>query len=120
MKPVLEEGKSIYLQISEAIEDSILTGTIAEEDLVPSTNQFARLYSINPATAAKGVNMLVDEGILYKKRGIGMCVKSGAKELILQKRKRKFYDNYIAVLLQEAQKLGIGKEQLKEMIDHER
>lgn len=107
MRAILEEGKSIYLQISEAIEDDILTGAIAEEALIPSTNKIARHYAINPATAAKGVSILVDEGIVYKKRGIGMCVKTGAKEIILEKRKNSFYDNYMVALMLEASKLGL-------------
>lgn len=117
MKAILEDGKSLYLQISEAIEDDILTGIIAEEELVPSTNQFAKYYSINPATAAKGVNILVDEGIIYKKRGIGMCVKTGAREMIVAKRKRAFYDNFISALIKEASKLNISKSELIRMIE---
>ena len=72
MNERLTEEKSIYLQIGEMIETDILRGILLEEEQVPSTNELARLYTINPATAAKGVNILVDEGILYKRRGIGM------------------------------------------------
>lgn len=116
MKAILEDGKSIYLQISESIEDDILTGVIKEEDLIPSTNQFAKHYSINPATAAKGVNILVAEEILYKKRGIGMCVKTGARQLILAKRRKEFYSSYISSLMKEADKLDISKSDLIKMI----
>lgn len=83
-------GKSIYIQISEMIETDICRGILLEEEKVPSTNELAKLYTINPATAAKGVNILVDEGILYKKRGIGMFVSKGAKDMILNKRKVHF------------------------------
>jgi len=117
LKAVLDDGKSIFLQIAEAVEDDILTGAIAEEELIPSTNQFARHYAINPATAAKGVNLLVDEGIVYKKRGIGMSVKTGAKALILAKRRRAFYQTYVASLVWEAAKLGIEKSELIQMIE---
>ena len=117
MKATLDEGKSIFLQISESIEDDILTGALEEEALIPSTNQFARHYAINPATAAKGVNLLVDEGIIYKKRGIGMCVQTGARETIKRKRRRSFYENYIASLMQEAEKLNISREELIDMIE---
>ena len=116
MKAILEEGKSIFLQISETIEDDILTETIKEEELIPSINQFAKHYSINPATAAKGVNLLVDDGIVYKKRGIGMCVKKGAREIILKKRRQGFLDNYINSLIKEAEKLDITKNELIDMI----
>jgi DNA-binding transcriptional regulator YhcF (GntR family) len=83
---------------------------------VLSTNELAKLYSINPATAAKGVNLLVEAGILYKKRGIGMFVAKGAKEEIKKKRKSQFYENYIAVMLSEAERLGISREELVHMI----
>ena len=79
MKIPLDESKLIYIQIAEAIEDAVITGELNEGDQVYSTNQFARLYGINPATAAKGINLLVEEGILYKKRGIGMFVADGAR-----------------------------------------
>ena len=127
MNEILTQEKSIYLQISEMIENDILRDIIQEEERVPSTNELARLYTIKPATAAKGVNILVESGILYKKRGIGMFVSAGAKEKIRMKRKEEFYDNYIKTLLTEAESLGISKEELIAMIceakggiDHER
>ena len=82
---------------------------------MPSTNELAKLYAINPATAAKGVNILVDEGVLYKKRGIGMFVSAGAKEAILSRRKNEFYDNYVK-LLEEAASIGLGKEEVIQLI----
>lgn len=90
MYEFLSQDKSIYLQISEMIETDIIRGILLEEEKVPSTNELAKLYAINPATAAKGVNILVDEEILYKKRGIGMFVSSGAKARILEKRRGAF------------------------------
>lgn len=116
MNEILTQEKSIYLQISEMIETDILRDILLEEEKVPSTNELARLYAINPATAAKGVNILVDSGILYKKRGIGMFVAAGAKEQILTRRKSEFYDNYIRRLLQEAASIGLGKEEVIQMI----
>ena len=95
MNEILTQEKSIYIQIKEMIEDDILRDVLLEEERVPSTNELARLYAINPATAAKGVNLLVDEGILYKKRGIGMFVATGAKAQIQGKRREQFYDNYV-------------------------
>ena len=102
MKPQFDTDKPIYLQIAEGIEDDILQEVFAEETQVPSTNQLAALYRINPATAAKGINMLVSEGILYKKRGIGMFVAEGAVKKIRNNRKSAFYDNYVVPLLNEA------------------
>ena len=90
MNEILTQEKSIYLQISEMIENDILRDIILEEERVPSTNELAKLYTINPATAAKGVNILVENGTLYKKRGIGMFVSSGAKEAIRNRRKEEF------------------------------
>jgi DNA-binding transcriptional regulator YhcF (GntR family) len=117
MKPEFDSEKSIYLQIAESIEDDILDEVIEEEAQVPSTNQMASMYRINPATAAKGINMLVSEGILYKKRGIGMFVSTGAVEKIKTKRKSAFYGKYVIPLLDEASSLGISKDDLLKMIE---
>lgn len=112
MQHKLTEDKSIYLQISQMIETDILRGILLEEERVPSTNELAKLYTINPATAAKGVNILVDEGILYKKRGIGMFVANGAVEKIRIRRKNAFYQMRLTELLTEARSLGISKDEL--------
>lgn len=116
MQELLSQEKSIYLQIKEMIENDIIRDILLEEERVPSTNELAKLYAINPATAAKGVNLLVDEGILYKKRGIGMFVAAGARQVIVRKRKERFFDDYIRSLLTEAASLGITKEELIDMI----
>lgn len=116
MNEILTQEKSIYIQIKEMIEDDILRDVLLEEERVPSTNELARLYAINPATAAKGINLLVDEGILYKKRGIGMFVATGAKAQIRGKRREQFYDNYVKSLMAEATSLGITKKELVAMI----
>ena len=112
----LSGERSIYLQIGEKIEDDILRGILLEEERVPSTNELARAYAINPATAAKGINLLVDQGILYKKRGIGMFVAEGAKQQIIGKRKNSFYDRFVRGLVEEASSLSITEEELIEMI----
>ena len=116
MNEILTQEKSIYLQIAEMIETDILRDILLEEERVPSTNELAKLYAINPATAAKGVNILVDEGVLYKKRGIGMFVSAGAKEAILSRRKNEFYDNYVKKLLEEAASIGLGQEEVIQLI----
>ena len=116
MNEILTQEKSIYLQIAEMIETDILRDILLEEERVSSTNELAKLYAINPATAAKGVNILVDEGVLYKKRGIGMFVSAGAKEAILSRRKNEFYDNYVKKLLEEAASIGLGKEEVIQLI----
>lgn len=116
LQELLNQEKSIYIQIKEMLERDILKDIILEEEKVPSTNELAKLYAINPATAAKGVNLLVDEGILYKKRGIGMFVAAGAKEAIKKKKREHFFEDYIKGMLTEAASLGITKEDLIEMI----
>ena len=116
MKPEFDTDKAIYLQIAESIEDDILQKLIEEETQVPSTNQLAVMYRINPATAAKGINALVNEEVLYKKRGIGMFVSNGAAEKIRIKRKTAFYNKYIVPLLDEASNLDISKDEITEMI----
>ncbi|WP_078427162.1 GntR family transcriptional regulator [Alkalihalobacterium alkalinitrilicum] len=117
MESNLQEGKPIYQQIAEKIESSILDGSIKEGDRVPSTNEFAKFYQINPATAAKGINQLVDQEIVYKKRGIGMFVAEGAREIILGKRKQDFYKDYIVPLKNEAEKLSISVGELKDLLE---
>lgn len=117
MNEILTQEKSIYIQIREMVENDILRNILLEEERVPSTNELAKLYAINPATAAKGINLLVDEGILYKKRGIGMFVAEGAKKQIMDKRKRNFYNDYVKSLMAEAGSLGITKKELIDMIE---
>ena len=116
LNEILNQEKSIYLQISEMIENDILRDVFLEEEKVPSTNELAKFFKINPATAAKGVNLLADQGILYKKRGLGMFVSKGAKQVVKNKRKEAFYENFVKALLTEAASLGIQEEELIEMI----
>ena len=116
MNEILTQEKSIYLQISEMIENDILRDIILEEEKVPSTNELAKLYAINPATAAKGINILVDSGVLYKKRGIGMFVATGAKEEIKKRKQAEVADKYIKTLLMEAESIGITRDELINMI----
>ena len=116
MQATLNDQASIYLQIARMLEDDILRGVYREEEQVPSTNELARGYSINPATAAKGINLLVDEGILYKKRGIGMFVAAGAGAAIRKKRRDAFYENYVTALVKEGQSLGLTPAEMAEMV----
>lgn len=116
MQLQLDADRSIYLQIAEQIEDQILRQDLLEDEQVPSTNQIAALYRINPATAAKGIALLVDEGILYKQRGIGMFVSAGAQKQILVKRKKDFFARYVEPMLQEAKNLSIDPEEINAYI----
>ena len=113
---MIEEGKALFIQIAEQIEDSILDGSLTEETKAPSTNELAAFYRINPATAARGVAMLTEKGVLYKQRGIGMFVAAGARELLLGERRSAFADRYIDPLLAEARTLGLGPEDLAALL----
>jgi GntR family transcriptional regulator len=113
---VIEEGRALFLQIAEGVEDSIIDGTLDEEAQAPSTNELAAFFRINPATAAKGVNMLVEKGVLYKRRGIGMFVAPGARERLLAERRSAFADRFVEPLLIEARKLGLGADDLSRLI----
>ena len=116
MRGTLNDQSLIYLQIARMLEDDILRGVYREEEQVPSTNELARNYNINPATAAKGINLLVSEGILYKRRGIGMFVSKGAGDTVKQKRKAAFYDGFVKPLVKEGASLALTGEELVDMI----
>ena len=115
----MDEGRPIFQQIAERVENDILTGVLSEEGQVPSTNEFALYYRINPATAGKGVNLLVEQGILYKRRGIGMFVAAGARERITARRRERFVLEFIAPMLTEAASLGITPDQIRQLIEEE-
>lgn len=112
----LNSQKPLYLQIANEIEEGIFIGNIEEESQIPSTNEVALMYKINPATVLKGMNILVDDGIIYKKRGIGMFVCEGAFEKIRAKRQNLFYSEYIESMVQEAKKLNLKKDDIINMI----
>lgn len=117
MRGTLNDQSLIYLQIARMLEDNILRGVYREEEQVPSTNELARGYNINPATAAKGINLLVAEDILYKKRGIGMFVSPGAGEIVQKKRKAAFYDGFVKPLVKEGASLALTGEELLAMVN---
>lgn len=106
------QDKPIFIQVAEAIENQILDGLLKPEEQTPSTNDFQRVYQINPATARKGLNILVDEGILYKKRGMGMYVSEDAMEKITNKRQKEFFTTHIPELIKEIKRLNIPMDKL--------
>jgi len=112
-----DDERPIFIQIAEGLEDAILSGAFEEESQIPSITEISVNYRINPATALKGINILVDEGIVYKKRGIGMFVATGAVEKLKQKRKEQFYDNFIKKLVEEARRLNISKNEAINMLE---
>lgn len=114
----MDSNKLIFEQVAEIVENQILDGYLKADDQSPSTTDFANVYSINPATARKGLNILVDEGILYKKRGMGMFVTQDAKRIIINKRKDEYISNILPDLIKNMTMLGITKEELIKEIDN--
>ena len=113
----LSTNTAIFIQIAEQLEDYIFTGVFTEETKIPSTNEYSALLNVNPRTVQKGMNILVDEKIIYKKRGVGMFVQKGAVKKIHKKRQELFYDRHISTLLSEALKLNMSKEKIIELIE---
>lgn len=117
MKIDFNSEKPIFVQIAEGIEDSILSGAFSEKGQIPSITELSVSYNINPATANKGINLLVDRGIVFKKRGVGMFVNEGAVDILQQERKDKFFEHYISGLIQEARRLNLTSKDICEMIE---
>lgn len=109
----------IYQQLADRIAEDILSGAFKEGSIVPSTNEYAVFHQISPITAAKGVGLLVEQGVLFKKRGIGMFVAAGARETLRAQRRRSFAERFIAPLAHEARVLGITRKELSAMIEKE-
>ena len=112
----MDDGRPLFVQIALQVEASVLDGSLAEGERAPSTNELASFHRINPATAAKGVNLLVDRGILVKRRGLGMFVADGARELLRAERQQRFADAYVAPMLDEARAIGLSPEDVVGLI----
>jgi DNA-binding transcriptional regulator YhcF (GntR family) len=113
---VLDDATPIFSQIAERLADEIADGELAEGDRVPSTNELAAYYRINPATAAKGVNVLIDDGLLEKRRGIGMFVAAGARERLLENRRKQFAERYVEPMVAEAIRVGLDDDELIDLV----
>ena len=112
----LAESLPIYIRIVEGIKEAILSGQLKEDEQIPSTTYLANKYNINIITVNKAINVLVDEGLVYKKRGIGMFVKPGAVNKLIKDRKKVFKDRYVKATLTEAKRLNITVEELQEIV----
>lgn len=112
----MNEGRPLFEQIAEHVESSILDGSLPEDERAPSTNELASFHRINPATAGKGVNLLVDRGILVKRRGLGMFVAVGARALLRAERQQRFADHFVSPLLTEAGAIGLSPDDVVELI----
>lgn len=97
----------IFLQIADQIRTEVLSGALREEEQVMSTTQYATAYRINPATAAKAFAELVEEGTLYKRRGVGMFVAPGARERLVAARRERFFTDVVDPVAEQARLLGI-------------
>lgn len=115
--PLFNEDRPIYLQLKEYLETEILEGRLGDDDQIPSTNELASFFGINPITAMKGVNMLTDEGLLYKKRGVGMFVSPGARKTIQDTYRTVLSEESILPLIRKAKSLEMTKKELTDAID---
>ena len=113
----LSDDRPIFQQIAEQLEEGILSGAYPEESQVPSITEYSVQYRINPATALKGINLLVDAGLLYKKRGVGMFVSPGAREQLRRQRRERFYQDYIQRMVREARNLGLTDQELLALLE---
>ena len=109
---MFDDRSPIYQQIANGIKDDVLSGALEEDGPVMSTNQYAAFYQINPATAAKGFAQLVDEGILYKKRGIGMFVSPDARAKLRTERRERFFAEIVDPMLAEARMIGVPVDEI--------
>ena len=112
-----KDGKPIFQQLADQLEEGILSGAYPEESQVPSITEYSVAYRINPATALKGINLLVDAGLLYKKRGVGLFVSSGARERLRAQRAERFYQDYVQRMVQEARRLGVTEAELVRLVE---
>lgn len=115
---VIGAERPIFVELADRIADDILGGLLEEDTQVPSTNELAAFYRINPATAGKALNRLVDSGVLIKRRGLGMFVTPGAQQALRQARHAAFADEYVRPLMEEARRLGLTADQVTDLINH--
>ena len=109
--------KPIYIQLADWLADMIIEGAVKEGEQIPSTTEISVAYKVNPATALKGINILVDKSVIFKKRGVGMFVSDGAVQILKKERKNDFQKTFVKAMLDEAKKLGIEKKEILSMIE---
>lgn len=114
---MFDDRSPIYLQIADKIKEDILSGALGEDEQVMSTNQYASFYRINPATAAKGFQQLVEEGVLYKRRGIGMFVSPAAREKLRAERRERFFEEVVDAMIAEARVIGIPLDEIVRRVE---
>lgn len=109
---IFKEDTPIYLQLRQHIEEMILNKVLCEEELIPSVRAMARDYSINPLTVTSAIHSLAEEGVLYKKRGVGIFVSPNARELIIKSRSKSFVTETLEPIILRAHRLEIPKQQI--------
>ncbi|GAA4675314.1 GntR family transcriptional regulator [Phytohabitans rumicis] len=114
---MFDDRSPIYQQIADKIKEDILSGALGEDEQVMSTNQYASFYRINPATAAKGFHQLIEEGVLYKRRGIGMFVSPNAREKLRAERRERFFEQVVDAMIAEARVIGISLDEVIRRIE---
>lgn len=112
----LDDGGPIFAQIAAELADQIADGTVGEGERVASSNELAAFYRVNPATAARSLTVLSDEGLVEKRRGIGMFVAQGARERLVRVRRQQFAERYVRPMTVEAARLGVGQEELLDLV----
>ncbi|MBC9954766.1 GntR family transcriptional regulator [Leucobacter sp. cx-42] len=116
---MFDDTRPIFLQLADRIAGDILRGRYAEGEQVPSTNELAQHLRINPATAGKALNLLVERQVLVKRRGIGMFVAAGAFDALSAERHQEFVQSFIRPMLAEAAMLGIDQAALARLVASE-
>ncbi|GGI39495.1 GntR family transcriptional regulator [Mammaliicoccus stepanovicii] len=119
MKPILNEETPIFLQIADMIKDDLVEGLLSEGEQIPSTTEISSFYNINRATAQKGISLLMDEGIVVKKRGIGVFIAEDARDKLVNTRMQDFSNTYIQNMIKEAKRLNITKQELLRRVEED-
>ena len=104
--------KAIYVQIADRLCDEILTGKYSDDARIPSVREYAVLLEVNTNTTVKSYDLLAQQGIIYNKRGLGYFVTAGAKEKILEERRKEFMEQKLPEMFRQMRMLGIGMEML--------
>lgn len=112
MSTAFDDRSPIYRQIADQLRDDIISGLLADDEQVMSTNQYAAYHRINPATVAKAFQELVEDGLLYKRRGLGMFVAPGAGERLRAERRARFLDDVLTPVIEQADRLAIPRDEL--------
>ena len=118
--PGFNDTEPLFIQIARWLENKIVTGQLKADEQIPSTTELSAALKINPATVRKGVNILVDKGLVYKKRGMGMYVAADAGDSARDDRRERFREDYVRPMLEEAARLGISRSEVAEMVKGER